>query len=54
VERDDLFVAQAARFLDVVEGKAMPPCSLVEGVQSLRVNLAALRSSESRQWEGVR
>ncbi|HEY8506563.1 MAG TPA: Gfo/Idh/MocA family oxidoreductase, partial [Gemmataceae bacterium] len=44
LERDALFVAQANAFLDAVEGKAAPPCSLDEGIQTLRVNLAALES----------
>jgi len=49
-ERDDLFVKQANLFLDVIEGKASPSCSLQEAIQTLRVNLAALQSVLSRQW----
>lgn len=45
-ERDDLFVRQANTFLDAVEGRAEPPCTLREGLQTLRVNLAALRSAD--------
>lgn len=51
LERDTLFIAQAHRFLDAVEGKAAPPCSLDDGIQSLRVNLAALASAEQRTWQ---
>jgi predicted dehydrogenase len=52
-ERDTLFVTQAHAFLDAVEGKAAPPCSLDEGLQTLRVNLAALASVEEGGWKRV-
>jgi len=45
VERDMPFLRQANAFLDAVEGKRPPPCTLDEGVQTLRVNLAALQSA---------
>jgi predicted dehydrogenase len=51
LERDDLFVAQAIAFLDQLEGKAEAACSLDEALQTLRVNLAELRSLETQQWE---
>ncbi|MBN1675459.1 MAG: Gfo/Idh/MocA family oxidoreductase [Kiritimatiellae bacterium] len=44
MERDDLFTLQAGAFLDVLEEKAAPLCTLAEGLQTLRVNLAALRA----------
>jgi predicted dehydrogenase len=50
LERDDLFVRQANAFLDYLEGKAGPACSLGEGLQTLRVNLAALKSVETGEW----
>jgi len=50
LERDDLFIAQANRFLDVVEGNAVPTCTLDEGTQTLRTNQAILRACESREW----
>jgi len=50
LERDDLFVRQAEAFLDLVEGRAEPACSLREGLQTLRVNLAALQSSDNGLW----
>jgi predicted dehydrogenase len=53
LERDALFVAQAGTFLDAVEGRGPPACSLDEGLQTLRVNLAALASVESRGWQAV-
>lgn len=43
-ERDRGFVAQANAFLDGCEGRPQPLCSLEEGIQTLRFNLAALRS----------
>jgi len=49
-ERDDPFVRQAELFLDCVEGRSPPRCSLAEGLQTLRVNLALLESARSRQW----
>ena len=42
--RDALFVAQANAFIDGCEGKPQALCTLEEGIQTLRFNLAALRS----------
>src|SRR5262249_2492689 len=53
LERDALFLAQAGAFLDVVEGRGTPACSLDEGLQTLRVNLAALASVQAQRWETV-
>lgn len=53
LERDALFIAQANAFLDAVERTNPPPCSLADGVQSLRVNLAALASVESGSWQSI-
>lgn len=53
VERDALFAEQARRFLDVMTRQAKPACSIEEGMQSVRVSLAILRSSESSVWESV-
>jgi predicted dehydrogenase len=36
-ERDTLFIRQADAFLDALQGKARPACSLEEGIQTLRV-----------------
>jgi predicted dehydrogenase len=44
LERDDIFIAQANAFLDGVEGKPSPLSTIEEAAQTLRVNLAALRS----------
>lgn len=43
-ERDQLYAAQAAAFLDGTAGKPNPLCTLEEGIQTLRFNLAALQS----------
>lgn len=51
LERDTAFIAQANEFLDAIEGKAPMPCSLDDGAQTLRVNLAALESVEARSWQ---
>ena len=50
LERDTMFIAQANAFLDAVEGREQPLCTLDEGVQTLRCNLAALKSVSSPQW----
>ena len=53
LERDTMFTMQANRFLDAVEGKGPVPCTLEEGVQTLRVNLAALESVKANQWQAI-
>jgi predicted dehydrogenase len=53
LERDTLFVRQADAFLNAVEGKSGPPCSLAEARQTLAVNLAILRSAENGRWETI-
>lgn len=51
--RDAAFIDQANRFLDAIERGIAPSCSLAEGSQTLRVNLAALASIASGQWIAV-
>ena len=51
LERDELFVRQAHEFLDAAEGKRPPGCSLAEGVQTLKVNLAVMAAAERGTWE---
>ena len=53
VERDSAFIAQAHSFLDCVKGAAKPLCSLAEGIQTLRVNLAILNSVANGRWETI-
>ena len=48
-ERDTLFVKQANTFLNTIEGSCEPVCSLEEGLQTLRVNLAILNSVDIQE-----
>lgn len=50
LERDTLFIQQAAYFLDSLEGKRPVTCSLDEAEATLRANLATLASCERGQW----
>ena len=51
--RDDHFVLQAEMFLDAIEHHHPIACSLDEGEQTLRVNLAILKAVAERRWENV-
>ncbi len=51
--RDALFIAQANGFLDAIEHGAPPLCTLDQGIQTLRVNLAALASSRDGSWQTI-
>lgn len=53
LERDTLFVRQAESFLDAIDGRGEPLCSLAEGIQTLRVNLAALASWDRGEWQTI-
>jgi len=48
-ERNDMFVEEMRHFLDVIEGRAEPACTLSDGTQALRVALAAHQSAETGQ-----
>jgi predicted dehydrogenase len=52
LERDTLFTLQANSFLDAVEGRGPLGCTLEEARQTLRVNLAILRSGDPEQQDG--
>jgi predicted dehydrogenase len=52
-ERDAMFTAQAHAFLDAVEGKSPPLCSLADGIQTLRVNLAVLAAIDRPAWHVI-
>lgn len=54
LERDDIFIHQAGLYLDVLEGKAEPACSVTEALQTLRVNLALLSAAFNPNWRPVR
>ncbi len=53
LQRDDLFVRQAHAFLDCVERRTEPACSLEEAEQTLRATLALLESVETGQWKSI-
>lgn len=53
LERDSLFVRQAAVFLDAVAGANPPLCPLEAGIQTLQVNLAILESAKKREWKTI-
>lgn len=50
MERDVMFINQANIFLDAVEGKSPPLCSLDEGLHTLKLNLALLKGVQSPPW----
>jgi predicted dehydrogenase len=49
-DRDGFFVRQANRFLDSIEGRAEPLCSLDDGYRALQVSLAAIESCRTNSW----
>ena len=54
IDRDVMYVRQAKAFLDAAEGTDQPLCTLSEGIQTLKANLAALASSENHDaWRCV-
>lgn len=54
LERDTLFVRQANQFLTAIEESSAPACSIDDGLQTLRVNLAALASVDGAGWQTIR
>jgi predicted dehydrogenase len=53
LDRDDLFLAQTTAFLDAIAGRSPPVCSLDEGLQTLRTNLAILQAADSHEWQTI-
>lgn len=53
MQRDDIFIAQANMFLDAVEGKGPVRCTLAEGMQTLKVNLATLAAADGHTWQVI-
>jgi predicted dehydrogenase len=52
-DRDAWFSNQARVFFDNLESGTRPPCTLDEGLHTLRCNLAALASSDQGGWRQV-
>ena len=52
--RDELFVAEARHFLDVIQGHAEPVCTLEDGVEVVRLCTEIERSSAGREMEARR
>lgn len=46
-ERNSMFLSEMQHFLDVVKNGAEPFCSLLDGIQDLRLALAALQSAQT-------
>jgi predicted dehydrogenase len=53
-ERNQLFIAQTRHFIEVARGESEPVCSLEDGVQALRLALAAYESQEKGQRVDLR
>lgn len=53
LERDTLFIRQADAFLDACLENVPVLCSLHEGIGSLRVNQAILKSVATRRWQDL-
>jgi predicted dehydrogenase len=49
-ERDEPFIAQAHAFMDSIERGEPFVCPVEDGIQTLRVNLAALASAREGRW----
>jgi predicted dehydrogenase len=48
-ERNHLFIAEMKNFIDVLCGVAQPRCTLEDGIQALRLALAARQSAQTGQ-----
>lgn len=53
LDRDTLFRRQAEAFLDTVEARRTPLCSINEGCATVETVLGILASLESRRWEQI-
>jgi predicted dehydrogenase len=48
LERDTIFMRQAATFLEVLDGTQSPPCTVADAIGTLRANLAIINASEDK------
>jgi len=53
LERDTLFIAQANQFLDYLEDRDAPRCTVFEAHQTLLVNRAILESARTHAWQAI-
>ena len=53
MERDVIYIDQAKAFLDLLDGKAEPLCTLDEALQTLKVNLALLKAADTHTWQKI-
>ncbi len=53
-QRDDFYILQANRFLDYLENKGPVPCSLEDGMQTLKSILSVQESIRTGQWVDVK
>ena len=53
MDRDTIFIRQAEAFLDCIESGRGALCTLDEGLQTLRVNLALLKAAETDTWQAI-
>ncbi len=53
LQRDDMFVSQANMFLDAIDSNTRAACSVEDGLQTLKSNLAILRAADTRSWQDV-
>ncbi len=53
LQRDTLFTLQAHAFLEALEGKCPPRCTIDEAEQTLRANLAIMDSADKHVWQNI-
>ncbi len=53
IGRDDLFTHQANAFLDAIEGKSDPACTITEAEHTLKTCLTILKSSQQAPWTPI-
>lgn len=51
LERDQLFINQANSFIDAIQRKSEPACSLSEATETLHAILAILNSCQTHSWQ---